>query len=492
MLEKITSFLKGIWNKIFGESDKHFRVRKLPIRLFGFTEMPAAPIIIRELGSLTLDITQFSCEDLGEVIVTLTADDASGNSSAETAVVTVLDETAPIQTCPNDIFSNFCSFPVDYPVPTAEDNCADVLVELIAGLLSGEVFPTGTTSVEYLATDPSGNETTCSFTVTVLTDMTADAEVIEPDCAGLETGEASLMIEGGTPPFEYQWDDPNMQTTSTANNLAAGYYSATITDATGCQIGATVEITEPEELIAEVEMTEPDCFGDETGTATALPTGGTIPYTYQWNDPNMQTSQTANTLIAGNYEVIVLDANNCETTTVVTIEEPTEVQITLDEIIDETGQNSDGLISISPSGGTNMDYTFEWTFNGSFYSNEEDLENLMGGEYCVTLTDGNACQQSDCFTVDIIDGTHNLGLEKYISIIPNPTSDWLNVKWKLPNTAKVKLHFYDLLGRKVLAEREAKGAKSELKFDVSSLPSGLYFLKIEIGNEYLIQRVMVE
>ncbi|MDF1865600.1 MAG: HYR domain-containing protein [Saprospiraceae bacterium] len=445
-----------------------------------------------ELGDLTLDISEFSCTDLGQVIVTLTANDVSGNSASETAIVTILDENAPVLTCPDDIFSNFCLFPVNYPVPTAQDGCGNATITQLEGLPSGSIFPSGTTVLTYSATDDSSNETTCSFTITVMTDMTAEMDIINVNCFGDPTGEATLMIDGGTPPFEYQWNDPALQVTQTATGLAAGTYSPTIIDATGCEIGAMVEITEPEELTIDSETTEPDCFGDETGTAIAIPNGGTLPYSYQWNDPDMQTTSTASGLSAGMYEIIVLDSNNCEISTSVNIEQPTEVQIALDEIINETGQNSDGLISITPSGGSGMGYTFEWTFNGDFYSNEEDLTDLMGGEYCVTITDENGCEQTECFNIEIINATLNPTLEEYISIFPNPTSQALNVNMKLPATSLVKITIYDALGREVLENPTVTTQDQAFIFDVSEFGSGVYFMKLMIDDEVLGQRIIVE
>lgn len=445
-----------------------------------------------ELGNLSLDISEFSCDDLGDVTVTLTVHDVSGNSASATATVTVLDETAPLLTCPDDIFSNFCLFPVNYPVPTAEDECGSVIAEQLEGLPSGSIFPNGTTLIVYSATDDSGNESTCSFTITVLTDMIAESEIIEPDCAGEETGEATLTVDGGTPPFQYQWDDPALQVTQTATDLAAGFYSATITDATGCEIGATVEITEPEPLTIDSETENPDCFGDETGTATALPDGGTMPYSYQWDDANMQTTQIAEGLEAGTYEVAVLDSKNCEITTTVEITQPTEVQIALDEIINQTGQNADGAISITPSGGSDMGYTFEWTLDGDFYSNEEDLVNLISGEYCVTVTDENGCEQTDCFVVDMINSTNNSALESFISVFPNPTTEILNIDIKLPVLSEVKVIIYDALGRMILERASTLITEEKLVLDLKNTSAGVYFLKVKVEEEIIVERVVVE
>jgi hypothetical protein len=111
--------------------------------------------------------TSFDCSDLGTNTVTLTVTDVNGNVSTCSAVVTVIDNTNPVITCPADITLNApagqCSTAVNYNV-TATDNCSATVTVSPA---SGSVFNFGTTTVNAVATDASGNTANCSFTVTV-------------------------------------------------------------------------------------------------------------------------------------------------------------------------------------------------------------------------------------------------------------------------------------------------------------------------------------
>ncbi|WP_073000760.1 HYR domain-containing protein [Mariniphaga anaerophila] len=106
---------------------------------------------------------------------TITATDA--NSCTETISVTVGtidDVTDPvISGCPADITFNTqdgnsanCGQAVSWTEPTATDNCA--LVSFTGNYSPGDVFPVGTTTVIYTATDASGNTSTCSFDVNVV------------------------------------------------------------------------------------------------------------------------------------------------------------------------------------------------------------------------------------------------------------------------------------------------------------------------------------
>ena len=107
---------------------------------------------------------------IGVTMVTLTATDPSGNTDVQTFTITVTDAEAPVITNvpgnitqPNDL--TMCSAVVTWPALSILDNCPGTIVTSTYN--SGDVFPAGTSTVTYIATDPSGLSDTASFTVTV-------------------------------------------------------------------------------------------------------------------------------------------------------------------------------------------------------------------------------------------------------------------------------------------------------------------------------------
>ncbi|MGB0509718.1 MAG: HYR domain-containing protein, partial [Flavobacteriales bacterium] len=123
--------------------------------------------------TLSLDITSFDCDDVGpnDVVLTVTDDCANSASATVTVIVTAVDNTAPtISNLPADITQNNdagnCSAVVTYTMPSFQDNCAGG--SIVSDYPSGTAFPVGETTVTFTATDPSGNDTTATFTVTVL------------------------------------------------------------------------------------------------------------------------------------------------------------------------------------------------------------------------------------------------------------------------------------------------------------------------------------
>ena len=152
---------------------------------------------------------------VGNTVVTYSATDAHGNTASANQTVTVVDNTPPVISCPaNIVIEPSCPTGAiaTYTTPTATDNCAVQSVTRNAGsLASGSVFPIGTTTVTHTATDIYGNQSSCSFTVTVLTPAAVVQNLINSVNASSLTGtqkngllaklNAALSSINGGPPY---------------------------------------------------------------------------------------------------------------------------------------------------------------------------------------------------------------------------------------------------------------------------------------------------
>ncbi len=108
---------------------------------------------------------------VGSTTIEFTAEDAAGVQSVCTFDVIVTDDEDPVITCPDDIsitiLSGVCDTVVNYPIPTATDNCTDVIIGLINGPAPGATLTAGSYTVTIGAQDNSGNTSTCSFNIDI-------------------------------------------------------------------------------------------------------------------------------------------------------------------------------------------------------------------------------------------------------------------------------------------------------------------------------------
>lgn len=146
--------------------------------------------------------------------------------------------------------------------------------------------------------------------------IAVESTILDVTCAGANNGSITLALNGGTAPFTYAWS--NGGNTATISNLTGGAYTASVSDANGCQVISSATVAEPAPYSAwTMETVSPTCANDATGSATASITGGTPPYNFNWS--NGQNTNSAINLPAGNYGVTVIDQNGCQSNTSVVI-----------------------------------------------------------------------------------------------------------------------------------------------------------------------------
>jgi gliding motility-associated-like protein len=247
---------------------------------------------------------------------------------------------------------------------------------------------TGLSAGTYTVTvaDANGCTSTATVTITQPTLLTVSiSQSVNILCNGGNNGAATAAGAGGTPNYTYSWS--NSQLTATATGLVAGTYTVVVTDANGCTAQTTVTITQPAVLAGTTTQVDVLCNGNNTGSATVNPTGGTTPYTYLWN-PGGQTNATATGLTAGTYTVTVADANGCNITLNVTITQPTALNATMATTTAHCNQ-PDGDATITVSGGVGP-YNYVWS-NGQTTAT---ATGLTPATYTCVVTDANGCTLS--------------------------------------------------------------------------------------------------
>jgi hypothetical protein len=269
---------------------------------------------------------------------------------------------------------------------------------------NGQTTPTasnlGAGTYAVSVTDAAGCSASTTVTITEPPMLVTIPTSTDPTCFGYCDGVAWVAAIGGTTPYAYDWRDNGNNTIGTNDsltNLCLGSYTLVLTDANGCIAILDYTLNQPVQVAANIASTPNLCNAACDGTATVTPTAGVAPYSFAWNDPSAQTGSTATSLCAGNYSVIVTDADGCQNTFNTSVTEPTP----LVAVISASGNVScagfcDGFAQVTASGGT-APYTYAWSNGIATATNN----NICIGTYIITVTDANGCVAMD--TVDIIE-----------------------------------------------------------------------------------------
>ncbi len=242
-------------------------------------------------------------------------------------------------------------------------------------------------------TDANGCSTSATDSVSeptaLMSMVTIDSNAT---CNGGNNGGATATTTGGTAPYAYAWS--NSATGATASGLAAGTYTVTITDTNGCTTIATDSVSEPMALMAMITVdSNVLCNGGANAGLSAVVTGGTPGYSYTWN--NASTTASITGLSAGVYEVTITDTNNCTTSVIDTIVEPTALAImmNMDATVACFG-TATGSASAMVSGGV-APYAYNWS-NGDTTAMAAGLN---AATYMVMATDSNGCMIMDSIMI---------------------------------------------------------------------------------------------
>ena len=302
--------------------------------------------------------------------------------------------------------------------PTTED---------LAGLSAG--------SYDVDVLDANGCSATASFSLTAPDVLESDMAPSQfpggsaVSCTGASDGSIDLTVSGGTAPMMISWSGPGgfSANTEDIDDLGAGAYTATVTDANGCVLTSTVTLTGPAPLQAQLLVPsvgggyDVACAGDSTASVQAVVSGGTPGYQLSWTGPDgaMGTGTSITGLPVGTYSLQVTDTLGCTTDASVSIDGPLALSGIILTSDDGFGNQvscsgGDGSIDLQVQGGV-PGYSFDWNGPAGFASATEDLNGLNAGSYTLGVTDANGCTWD---TAVVLNAPNALGTS--VSVTPNP------------------------------------------------------------------------
>jgi hypothetical protein len=238
--------------------------------------------------------------------------------------------------------------------------------------------------------DMNGCEVIQQFQITPSsTPQIQTLEMRQPSCPDREDGLIRIRVLSSKLPVQYLWSDGS--TTSILRNIGPGIYSVTIEDADGCINTAAFTLTAPPPV--EVQLTALDpitCPGGRNGAIKVKTSGGTPPFTYNWNN-GLSFSKDLNGLATGHYNLTVTDVKNCKALLdSVFVREPLPFVLDSVHITDNKClMTQNGLINVEISGGTTP-YRYFWSTGATATT----IDNLASGFYQLTITDLQDCKHT--------------------------------------------------------------------------------------------------
>jgi len=303
--------------------------------------------------------------------------------------------------------------------------------------------------------------------------FTADAS-----CFGATDGSVSVSTTGGLLPLTFLWS--NGDTSAQLSGIGAGIYTVEITDNIGQVLTLEIEVGQADELEWElVELNDATCYGEHDGNVEIAVTGGTEPYTVQW-DPNTndQTGLTAVDLNAGNYFATITDDNGCELLIVVTVGEAdplTPLTIAGATQVDEGTEQSYSVADIEG-------WSYEWFVAGGNILEGQGTPAIAvmwgtpgDGSVGIIAENPSGCEtiSSTGITIQEVVSVNDLSKMVTINLNPNPAADFIQIE--LSKQDEYLIQLYDLAGRRVYSQ-SFQG--ESYRITLTDLSAGNYILKI--------------
>ena len=270
------------------------------------------------------------------------------------------------------------------------------------GLTSGDEFPVGVTVQEYTSTDIYGNETVCSFNVTV-----NDTEAPVITCS-----DDIIACDGDVVTFTVTTSDncPGETLVQTAGLPSGSVFplgittnTFEVTDASGNTATCSFDVNVTPVPVADYTYA-PSCVSEIiyfTSTATVDPSGGTSIVSHEWEfsdgsgiNTDVNPTHVYNT--AGDYDVTLVVTTNwgCTDTITYTVTVSDPPVYTVDVVEPTCNGDENGSITINVTGG-NSPITF--SLNGGPAQSGNVFSGLAAGTYVITLANG--CTETVSVTV---------------------------------------------------------------------------------------------
>ena len=328
----------------------------------------------------------------------------------------------------------------------------------------------GASNYNDLATEEDGS---CQYC-----DLELSVDVLQAlTCAGDNNASAELTLLGVTAPDSIEiYLDNVLQDSTLFEGLSAGTYTVEVLQGQDCSALINFTVEDGITLDVMAEVTDVACAGELNGQIIAVMMTGEAPYEFVLDGPEVVINSTGvfGDLPSGDYVLFASDAQGCSGSLEVTVNEPGA--LSLSAVVTDATVQGTGAINLTVTGGT-APYDFEWTSDGVFLSDEEDVDGLEApDEYSVLVTDANGCEiiGGPYEVDDVYSVIHMEGVP--FSVYPNPARDMVQLDMNEMALDAV-MSIYDASGR-LMWSRTAERWTGTFTVDVSNWSAGTYHVQV--------------
>jgi gliding motility-associated-like protein len=239
--------------------------------------------------------------------------------------------------------------------------------------------------------DATGCIANVSVAVTQQNSAILASTVTAPANSGQSNGSIIVTASNGIAPYSYSINGGGFQVSNTFNNLAAGSYTITVKDASGCTVTVSADVGETTLALTATASAPPIRCGESTGVITITASGGASPYTYSLNGGTYVSLNTFGNLTAGTYNIKVKDAVGTTFDVTATLTQiGSNITATAAAPAIPCGQTT-GRITVTAANGT-MPYSY--SIDGGNFQSSNVFSSIAAGNHIITVKDAVGCTAS--------------------------------------------------------------------------------------------------
>jgi hypothetical protein len=350
--------------------------------------------------------------------------------------------------------------------------------------------------------DENGCTTSLPVNVTQPAPMQFTKSVKHPTCSYATDGNIAVQLSGGVSPYHYEWS--NAATAANIEELGGGIYSLQMEDANGCTLTDQTVLIQPAAMVLDMGFKDTTlCTGQQLLLSAGRPEDT---FLWQSNTGFEATSQEVLVGEDGDYKVTLTNQAGCIAEDHFTLR-TSLTALTAEFLVSSYSVVGDTLIIIDVSRPKPASLSWSMPTEGRDIGSNADgsIRQLVfekPGTYDIgLLTRLGQCAsdmrksftvlpQDEQGRVDSFLGYRDK-LIKEVSISPNPVSGQFKAVIKLSKEAAIKVKLINFTNGQMLELKQGSGADNyQWTFNMEQQMQGIYLVSVEVGDEYIVKKIL--